>query len=75
MDTKAYWKTKRFWGMLISALGGSALTIAAYFNVTEHVEAVLKIVSIFCGIFGVPLTVWGAVTASVPMGSRDRGRV
>lgn len=72
METKEFWKSKRFWGILFSTLGSTALVIATQLGVESAVKPWLDVLGTILNLVGVPVATIGAVNATKPLGLRKK---
>lgn len=68
METKVFWKSKRFWGILLSSLGSVALVVGTQFGVESAIKPWLEVLGTICNLIGIPVATIGAVNATKPLG-------
>jgi len=66
METKIWYKSKRFWGLTASSLGFVILQLGSYWG--QDLGEYVKIVGTILQVFGLPFTFYGSMVAEKPLG-------
>lgn len=69
METKTFYKSKRFWGLVASLVGFAVTVIAKFFG--HDVAQIVDIVGNLLLALGIPFTAYGAAKATQPLGFKD----
>ena len=66
MDTKIWYQSKRFWGLVASALGFLLMIFGSFFG--HDFSVFVQTFGVVLQAFGIPITSYAALNADKPVG-------